>query len=57
MFESKTKLSKLVAKMVNANGGQEMAKPAIRDGQGDKNNSVMFWYRKNSPDMTVTSEK
>lgn len=35
-----------------------MNKPAIRYGQGDKNNAVTFWYGKNNPkDQIVTSSK
>lgn len=57
MFETKTKLSSSVAKMVKANGGQEMDNTAIREGQGDKNASIIFYYRKNSPDMAVEKSK
>lgn len=55
MFESKTKLTSTVAKMVKANGGQEMDKPEIREGQGDKNNSLTFFYIPNSPDYKAKS--
>lgn len=53
MFTSKPKLTSTVAKMIKANK-QEVNKPQIRNGQGDKNASITFFYQKNSPDMTAT---
>lgn len=50
MFVSTPKFSPLVKKMTAAQGKPDQNKPAIRLGQGDKNNSLTFFYKPNSPD-------
>lgn len=52
-------MSPLVKNMVKANGGQDMDKPSYGTtfSQGERGKSAVFYYSKNSPDMTVTSEE
>lgn len=60
MFNSnKTKMSPLVKNMVKANGGQNMDKPSFGTtfSQGERGKSAVFYYGKNSPDMTVETNK
>jgi len=56
MFKFKKSLGKKTKEMVDANGGQEMGKPAFESqgyNQGDKNNpqQTTIVYGANSPDQ------